>query len=139
MRDQHRTLLYILPMGTNAHDIWNFIGSAGGKTCVINQHFITYAQAKYAIVCFDFVASINAIMETMPVLKSANLHWAHLSSAKCANFSSEMKPTLMVSVELNNRFATLEHSLTSLMECIDKLAKRLDSPGPMVSQPSPGH
>ncbi|KAG9304927.1 hypothetical protein G9A89_003095 [Geosiphon pyriformis] len=52
--------------------------------------------------------------------------------------SSEMKPTLMVFVKLNDRFATLEHSLASLVECVDKLAKRLNSPRPIVSQPSPG-
>ncbi|KAG9289003.1 hypothetical protein G9A89_015552 [Geosiphon pyriformis] len=48
-----------------------------------------------------------------------------------------MKPILMVSMELNDRFAALERSLASLVKCIDKLAKRLNSPKPMVSQPSP--
>ncbi|KAG9307722.1 hypothetical protein G9A89_023287 [Geosiphon pyriformis] len=51
-------------------------------------------------------------------------------------FSSKMKLNLMVSIELNDRFAALECSLTSLMECIDKLAKRLNLPEPMVFQPS---
>ncbi|KAG9290044.1 hypothetical protein G9A89_010350 [Geosiphon pyriformis] len=41
--------------------------------------------------------------------------------------SLEVKPILMVSMKLNNRFATLSI-----------LAKRLDSPGPMVFQSSPG-
>ncbi|KAG9290642.1 hypothetical protein G9A89_011605 [Geosiphon pyriformis] len=50
----------------------------------------------------------------------------------------EMRPTLMVSMELNNRFAALECNLTSLAECINKLAKKLDLLGPMVSQSSPG-
>ncbi|KAG9299369.1 hypothetical protein G9A89_014017 [Geosiphon pyriformis] len=36
-----------------------------------------------------------------------------------------------MSLKLNDRFATLEHSLASLTECIDKLAKRLDALGPM--------
>ncbi|KAG9305670.1 hypothetical protein G9A89_022592 [Geosiphon pyriformis] len=203
-------------MGTNAHNIWDFIGSVSGKTCVIDQHPITYAQTRCVIVCFDSAASINAVMETTSVLKSTNLCWTHLSSAKyakCKNlsytsldcsvgektfsselahrilsennknrlasiyarcfapiscpmffggvlwanivggssfpplsvrdnltssgFSSEMKPTPLVSVELNDRFATLERSLASLVEHVDKLAKRLDSPEPMVSQPSP--
>ncbi|KAG9289178.1 hypothetical protein G9A89_022487 [Geosiphon pyriformis] len=34
-RDEFRALLYTLPMGTNAHDLWDFIDSVGGKTCVI--------------------------------------------------------------------------------------------------------
>ncbi|KAG9293355.1 hypothetical protein G9A89_007601, partial [Geosiphon pyriformis] len=199
-RDQHRTLLYTLPIGTNAYDIWNFIGSVGGKTCVINQHSVIYAWARCAVVCFNFVASINAVMGTTSVLKGVNLCWFYLNSAKynkCGNLGhislncfvnksrlasiyarhsapisylvsfggvlwtnivggslfslllmhnvlaafgsfSEIKPTPMVSLELNNRFAALECSLASLAECVDKLAKRLNSPGPMVSQSSIG-
>ncbi|KAG9295496.1 hypothetical protein G9A89_013525 [Geosiphon pyriformis] len=208
-RNQHRALLYTLPMGTNAHNIWDFIGSVSRKTYVIDQHPITYAQTRCVIVCFDSAALINAVMETTPVLKGANLCWAHLSSAKCAKCgnlghtslncsvggktssgglacrilseddksrlasiyarrsapishpvsfssiswanivggsffpsllvhdksassgsSSEIKPTPLVSVKLNNRFATLEHSLISFVEHVDKLAKRLNSPGP---------
>ncbi|KAG9300023.1 hypothetical protein G9A89_009751 [Geosiphon pyriformis] len=181
-KDQHKALLYILPIGTNAHDIWDFIGST-----------------RCAIICFNFAASIDAVMETTFVLKGANLHWSYLISAKYAKYenlgytsldcsvngktspggpthrillnddknrlafiyarcsapifcpvsfggilwanivgeflfsplsvcngsassgsSSEMKPTPVVSMKLNNR-----------------LAKRLDSSGPMVSQPSP--
>ncbi|KAG9289360.1 hypothetical protein G9A89_007921 [Geosiphon pyriformis] len=49
-----------------------------------------------------------------------------------------MKLILLVSVKLNNRFATLECSLTSLTKCVDKLAKRLNTPKPMVFQLSPG-
>ncbi|KAG9302151.1 hypothetical protein G9A89_020585 [Geosiphon pyriformis] len=56
-----------------------------------------------------------------------------------AGFFLEIKPTLLVSLELNDRFATLEHSLTSLAECVDILAKRLDTLEPMVFQLSPGH
>ncbi|KAG9286820.1 hypothetical protein G9A89_012370 [Geosiphon pyriformis] len=52
--------------------------------------------------------------------------------------SSEIKPIPMVSKELNDRFATLKRSLASLVECVDKLAKRLDSPKPIISQSSPG-
>ncbi|KAG9284904.1 hypothetical protein G9A89_006282 [Geosiphon pyriformis] len=36
MRNQHRALLYTLLMGTNIYDIWDFIGSVDGKTCVID-------------------------------------------------------------------------------------------------------
>ncbi|KAG9296330.1 hypothetical protein G9A89_014922 [Geosiphon pyriformis] len=170
----------------------DFIGFVGGKTCVIDQHSITYAWARCVVVCFDSAASINAVMKTTSVLKGANLDWFYMDFAKCAKcenlgytslncfvggktpsggptckilsnddksrlasiyarhfapishsvsfasfgFSSEIKPTLMVSMELNDRFAALEHSLASLTEHVDKLAKRLNSLGPMVSQPS---
>ncbi|KAG9290235.1 hypothetical protein G9A89_022211 [Geosiphon pyriformis] len=205
-KDQHKALLYILPMDTNVYDIWDFIGSVGGKTC-----------ARCAVVCFDFAALINAVMETTPVLKSANLHWSYMNFAKCTKcenlghtslncfvgekvfpggtthrmlsnddksrlasiyarcfasishpvsfgsvswanivdrssflsllicyglaasssfsvlpevfglFLAFMKPIPMMSMKLNDRFATLEHSFASLAEHIDKLAKRLDS------------
>ncbi|KAG9302712.1 hypothetical protein G9A89_005186 [Geosiphon pyriformis] len=152
------------------------------------------------IVCFGSAESLDAVMSTTPVLRSAYLHWSYLGSAvytKCSKVgytflscasggkissdsslcrvfsdadknrlaaiyakclivvgssfpplsvqnvllnddsSLEMKPTLHVSLVLNDRFAALEHSLVSLTECMDKLAKRLDAFGPTVSQLSP--
>ncbi|KAG9299578.1 hypothetical protein G9A89_020749 [Geosiphon pyriformis] len=40
-------------MGTTAHDLWNFIGSVGGKTCFINHNSVNYSRAHCATVCFD--------------------------------------------------------------------------------------
>ncbi|KAG9291581.1 hypothetical protein G9A89_022000 [Geosiphon pyriformis] len=192
LEKEHRALLYTLPIGTNAHDIWDFIGSVGEKTCVINQHSVTYVWARCVVVCFDSATSINAVMGITSVLKDANLcgnvspggptrkllsddnksrlasiYTRHSASISCpvsfggvlwanivgrfsflplpvcnslaaSSSSSEIKPTPVVSMELNDRFATLEHSLASLAECIDKLAKKLDSLGPTVSQSSSG-
>ncbi|KAG9297238.1 hypothetical protein G9A89_015489 [Geosiphon pyriformis] len=204
-------------MGTNAHNIWDFVRSVDEKTCVIDHHPVMYAQARCAVVCFDSAESLNAAVGTTSVLKNANLYWSCLISAKCTKceklghmsldcvvggkFSSgnlscrafsdtdksrlaaiyakclasvaclvffgdpswakvacrssslplssqnvlvdngsflEMKLSLLVTMEVNNRFATLECSLTSLAEQVGKLAKRLDAFGPMVPQPSPG-
>ncbi|KAG9286756.1 hypothetical protein G9A89_012306 [Geosiphon pyriformis] len=50
--------------------------------------------------------------------------------------SSEMKPSLLVIMDVNDRFVTLECSFANLAEQVGKLAKRLDTLGPMVSQPS---
>ncbi|KAG9305744.1 hypothetical protein G9A89_005142 [Geosiphon pyriformis] len=217
VRDQHRVLLYTLPMGTTAHDIWDFVRSVSEKTCVIDRHSITYVWARCAIVCFDSAESLDAAVGTTPVLRNTNLHWSCLISAKCAKCeklghtslgcavggklssgsslrrvfsdtdksrlatiyakrsapvvrlvffggfswakvargcsspplsgqnvvvnngsSSEMKPSLQVAMEVNDRFATLERSLASLTEQVGKLAKKLDALGPMVPQPSPG-
>ncbi|KAG9292674.1 hypothetical protein G9A89_008260 [Geosiphon pyriformis] len=205
------TLLYTLPVGTNVHDIWDYIALVGGKTCVINHHPVSYAQVKCATVCFDSAKSLDTVLETMFVLKRTNLCWSHLVSAKCAacgklghtllfcpvsgkknvlsgaslcktlldldksrlaaiyakhlapvahsvsfggvswaqiaggfsfppppvwnvllkaSFSLEIKPTPLVSLELDNRFATLERSLTSFVEHVDMLAKRLETPEP---------
>ncbi|KAG9286020.1 hypothetical protein G9A89_022696 [Geosiphon pyriformis] len=52
--------------------------------------------------------------------------------------SSEMKPSILVMMEVNNRFTTLECSLASLVEQVSKLAKRLDAlrPIPLVTPSS---
>ncbi|KAG9304907.1 hypothetical protein G9A89_010769 [Geosiphon pyriformis] len=204
-------------MGTNAYDIWDFVKSVSGKTCVINRHSVMYNRTRCAVVCFDSAESLDATVGTMPVLRNTNLRWFCLISTKCAKcgklghtslgcmvggkFSSgsllyrvfldadksrlttiyakhsapvacpvsfgglswtkiargssllslssqnvlvdngsfsEMKPLLLVMMKVNNRFAALERSLTSLVEQVGKLAKRLDALGPIVSQPSPG-
>ncbi|KAG9288385.1 hypothetical protein G9A89_021416 [Geosiphon pyriformis] len=39
-RDLYRTLLYTLPVKTNAHDIWDFISSVDKKTCIINHYLV---------------------------------------------------------------------------------------------------
>ncbi|KAG9292903.1 hypothetical protein G9A89_016265 [Geosiphon pyriformis] len=83
VRDQHRALLYTLPMGTNAHDIWDFVRSVGEKTCVIDCYSVTYARARCAVVCFDSAESLDATVGTTPVLRNTNLHWSCLISAKC--------------------------------------------------------
>ncbi|KAG9295162.1 hypothetical protein G9A89_006143 [Geosiphon pyriformis] len=59
-------------------------------------------------------------------------------SASSGSFS-KMKPTPMMSMELNDRFVTLEYSLASFAKYIDKLVKRLDLSGPIVFQSSPGY
>ncbi|KAG9291983.1 hypothetical protein G9A89_017882 [Geosiphon pyriformis] len=205
-------LLYTLPMGTNAHNIWDYVVSVGEKTCVIDHHLVFYARARCATVCFDSAESLDAVIKTMSVLKEANLHWSCLVSTKCAKyrklghtslvclvgekknvssgaflcktlldldknrlaaiytkcsapvahsvsfggilwaqiangssfpplpvqnvllkagFFSEMKPAPLMSLELDNRFAALEHSLTSLAERVDMLANKLKTPEPM--------
>ncbi|KAG9294532.1 hypothetical protein G9A89_008643 [Geosiphon pyriformis] len=75
-RDLHKALLYTLPVGTNAHDIWDYIGSVDGKTCMIDF--------RCAIVCFGSAKSLNAVMGTTSVLKGAHLCWSYLGSAVCA-------------------------------------------------------
>ncbi|KAG9299403.1 hypothetical protein G9A89_014052 [Geosiphon pyriformis] len=158
-------------MGITAHNIWDFIVLVDGRTCIIDRHLVTYARAKCAVVCFDFAESLDAIVGTTPVLRSTNLRWSCLVSAKCAKCkksghtslgceakvasessfhplseqnvsvksgsSLKMESSLLVSMEVNDRFATLKRSLASLVEQVGKLAKRLDALGPIVSQPSP--
>ncbi|KAG9293557.1 hypothetical protein G9A89_005560 [Geosiphon pyriformis] len=77
--------------------------------------------------------SFGSVLWTNIVGRSSFSSLSVCNGSASSSFSLEMRPTLMVSIELNNRFAALEYSLTSLIEHIDKLAKRLDSLGPMVS------
>ncbi|KAG9304020.1 hypothetical protein G9A89_005930 [Geosiphon pyriformis] len=84
VKDQHKALLYTLPMGTNAHDIWDFVRSVGGKTCIIDHHSVMYARARCTVVCFNSAKSLDAAVGTTPVLRNTNLRWSHLISAKCA-------------------------------------------------------
>ncbi|KAG9297051.1 hypothetical protein G9A89_000430 [Geosiphon pyriformis] len=68
-RDEFRALLYMLPMGTNAHDLWNFIGLVNGKTCVIERSSVSYVRARCATVCFDSESSLIWAMANTPVIK----------------------------------------------------------------------
>ncbi|KAG9305335.1 hypothetical protein G9A89_007830 [Geosiphon pyriformis] len=217
IRDYHRILLYILPMGTNAHNIWDFIGSVSGKTCVINCHLVTYAWARCAVVCFKSAKFLNGIMDSTLVLRNVNLYWSHMGFFKCTKYgkighmslgcsvggdlsskksshrilsdidksrlvtiyikhlvfvacfvvfgevswtkianrssffflpvhndlvnfgsSSEMKPTLLVTEDIEKKFAVLESGFVSLTEQINELAKKLDLLMLAVFQLSPG-
>ncbi|KAG9290064.1 hypothetical protein G9A89_010370 [Geosiphon pyriformis] len=75
-RDIYRAFLYTLLIETNAHDIWDYVNSVSEKTCAIDHHSITYVWAKYAIVCFESAEFLDAVMNTIPVLKDVNLHWS---------------------------------------------------------------
>ncbi|KAG9285890.1 hypothetical protein G9A89_013315 [Geosiphon pyriformis] len=68
-RDEFKALLYTLPMGTTAHDLWDFIGSVGGKTCVIECSSVSYVQACCATVCFDSEGSFIQAMANTLVIK----------------------------------------------------------------------
>ncbi|KAG9291371.1 hypothetical protein G9A89_003475 [Geosiphon pyriformis] len=177
-RDQHSTLLYTLPIGTNAHNIWDLIGSVGGKTCSTNLYWAHLSSAKcenlghisldcsvgkkpspgklaHRILSEDDKSRLASIYASCsaPIscpVSFGGVSWANIVGGsffsplsvrnELASFGSSlgMKPTPLVSVELNDRFATLERSLASFVEHVDKLAKRLNSPELMVFQSSPG-
>ncbi|KAG9284890.1 hypothetical protein G9A89_003813 [Geosiphon pyriformis] len=188
--DVYKALLYTLPMGTNAHDIWDYIASVVIRCSHKDHDCSKRGQSALILSCFSQVcwvwkigphislvggkknissgASLWKTFSNSDKFRLAAIYAKHSASVACSVFfggvswaqiaggfsfpffpgqnvllkagsSSEMKPTPLVSLELNNRFATLEHSFASLTECIDMLAKRLDTPEPMVSQLSPRH
>ncbi|KAG9302889.1 hypothetical protein G9A89_022305 [Geosiphon pyriformis] len=101
VKDHHRALLYTLPMRTNAHNIWDFIGSIGEKTCVINHHPITYAWARCAVICFNSAEFLDTAMNTTLVLRDMNLHWSCLGFSKCAKCGKIKHMSLGCSVSKN--------------------------------------
>ncbi|KAG9306313.1 hypothetical protein G9A89_018196 [Geosiphon pyriformis] len=71
-------------MGTTAHDLWNFIGSIGGKTCFIDRNPVSYSRARCATVCFSLEVELVNAMTMTPVIKSFGLYWFRLSLVSCA-------------------------------------------------------
>ncbi|KAG9291717.1 hypothetical protein G9A89_012002 [Geosiphon pyriformis] len=86
-KDLYKTLFYTLPVGTNDHNIWDYIGSVDEKTCVIDHYLVTYARARCATVCFESAELLDAVMDTTPVLRDAHLYWSHLGFVVCVKCS----------------------------------------------------
>ncbi|KAG9287392.1 hypothetical protein G9A89_023764 [Geosiphon pyriformis] len=84
-RDQHRALLYTLPVGTNAHDLSNLLESYGGKTCYISRNPSSYVHDRCAVICFGDEVSKLAAIGTVLVFRNVSLRWAGLSLASCAH------------------------------------------------------
>ncbi|KAG9289984.1 hypothetical protein G9A89_010290 [Geosiphon pyriformis] len=78
-----RALLYTLSVRTTAYDLWDFIGSVGGKTCFIDHNSVSYSCAHCAIVCFNSKSNLVGAMTATPVIKGVGLHWSRLSQALC--------------------------------------------------------
>ncbi|KAG9288635.1 hypothetical protein G9A89_006736 [Geosiphon pyriformis] len=84
LRDQYRALLYTLPVGTNAHDLFSLLESYGRKTCYISHNPSSYVRDRCAVICFDDKTSKLAAIDTVPVFRNVSLRWAGLFLASCA-------------------------------------------------------
>ncbi|KAG9304509.1 hypothetical protein G9A89_020073 [Geosiphon pyriformis] len=155
-RDYYRALLYILPMGTNAQvkcAVVCFNSAESLDFSLVSARCTKYKKSGYTSLDCAKSRKISSDSLLHKVLSDANksrlVTIYTKNSAPVAHFisfgvvsvnvgsSSEMKPFLLVVTEINNRFAALEHSLTSLTEHVDMLAKRLETLEPMISQLSP--
>ncbi|KAG9306837.1 hypothetical protein G9A89_005738 [Geosiphon pyriformis] len=83
-RDQHRTLLYTLPVGTTAYDLFALVEAYGGKTCFIGRNPSSYIRDQCAVICFENETSKLAAIGSVLVFKDVSLRWAGLSLACCA-------------------------------------------------------
>ncbi|KAG9286454.1 hypothetical protein G9A89_014620 [Geosiphon pyriformis] len=77
-KDVFKGLLYTFPVETNAHDLWDFIGSVDGKTCVIEHNSVNYTQAHCTTVCFEFESDLNQALANTLVINGVRLCWSHL-------------------------------------------------------------
>ncbi|KAG9294180.1 hypothetical protein G9A89_021539 [Geosiphon pyriformis] len=184
-RNEFKTLLYTFSVGTNAHDLWDFIGSVGGKTCVIKHNSVNYTWVYCTTVCFESKSNLNQALANTLVIKDVSLHWSCLFAALCSSCNSlgytsrncksadnwfrlakiyERKSASVFHLlafggktwasvlgfirngkflppvvnDLKKHLVSIKSSLVSLIEQIGKLAKRLKSFMPAVSQSSPG-
>ncbi|KAG9291834.1 hypothetical protein G9A89_012119 [Geosiphon pyriformis] len=82
--DQHRALLYTLPVDTTAHDLSGLLDSYDKKICFIGCNLSSYVYNRCGVICFaDETFKLTAI-KSVPVFKGTSLRWAGLSLACCA-------------------------------------------------------
>ncbi|KAG9290414.1 hypothetical protein G9A89_007145 [Geosiphon pyriformis] len=121
-----------------AHLHWSYLGSAICAKCKRLDHTslgcglgkkLPSGRFKLVIIYAKCLAPVTWLASVVGGFSFPPLSGQSVSSKNGS--SSEMKPTLLVSLVINDRFATFECSLTSLTEHVNKLAKRLDTPGPM--------
>ncbi|KAG9288752.1 hypothetical protein G9A89_023049 [Geosiphon pyriformis] len=83
-------------------------------TCVINCHLVTYFHVRCAVVCFETAKSLNAIIETTPVLRNVNLYWFHLGFskyAKCEKILSDLDKSRLATIYVKH-LASVAYSVT---------------------------
>ncbi|KAG9291305.1 hypothetical protein G9A89_021807 [Geosiphon pyriformis] len=87
-RNIYRTLLYTLLVEITAHDLWDFIGSISGKTCVIDHNPVNYTCVHCTIVCFESELDLANTIITTPVIKEVGLYWSYLLLALCSVYKN---------------------------------------------------
>ncbi|KAG9296701.1 hypothetical protein G9A89_001333 [Geosiphon pyriformis] len=87
-KNEFKALLYTFPVRTNTHDLWAFIGSVGGKTCVIECNSVNYTWAHCATVCFESESNLNRALANTLVINGVRLHWSCLFAALCFSCNS---------------------------------------------------
>ncbi|KAG9295173.1 hypothetical protein G9A89_006154 [Geosiphon pyriformis] len=120
-KDQHRALLYTLPVGTTAHDLSSLLESYGGRTCFIGRNPSSYVCNRCTVVCFKNEASKLAAIGSIPVYKSVNLCWAGFSLACCAKCKQLGHISTVCSLGRNSgaygkQVVTLQNQILAIMK-----------------------
>ncbi|KAG9307576.1 hypothetical protein G9A89_023141 [Geosiphon pyriformis] len=77
-RDWFRVLLFILPVGTTAHNLGTFLERAGGKTCIINRSLKTGNRICCAVVGFKSDNDLESAFYTELIFGSIKLSWTRM-------------------------------------------------------------
>ncbi|KAG9294889.1 hypothetical protein G9A89_003229 [Geosiphon pyriformis] len=88
-RDQFKTLLFTLSVGTTTHNLGILLNGAEGKTCIINCLLKTGNRFHCAVVGFGFVEELESAFLTEPIFSGVCLSWARLDlvwCGKCGRF-----------------------------------------------------
>ncbi|KAG9298521.1 hypothetical protein G9A89_018880 [Geosiphon pyriformis] len=81
--DQFRALLFILLVGTIAHNLGTFLERAGGKTCIINRYLETGNKICCAVVGFEFNNDMEFVFCIEPIFGRVKLSWTKMNIIWC--------------------------------------------------------
>ncbi|KAG9297554.1 hypothetical protein G9A89_007629 [Geosiphon pyriformis] len=126
-RDEFKTLFYTLPMGTNAHNLWDFIGLDQFRLAKIYEKKSAPVTRPLAFGRKTWASMVGSIHSSVSLEYDSQL-----------GSIGNGKPLSPVVNNLEKRLVNIESSFVSLVKQIGELAKRLESFILAVSQPSPG-
>ncbi|KAG9290646.1 hypothetical protein G9A89_011609 [Geosiphon pyriformis] len=93
-RDQFRTLLFTLLVGTTAHDFGDLLDGAGKKSCIINYFLETRNRFRCVVVGFESNEMLESAFRIEPILGSMKLSWAKLDLVWCGQYGKFSYSTL---------------------------------------------
>ncbi|KAG9292133.1 hypothetical protein G9A89_005277 [Geosiphon pyriformis] len=73
-KDQFKTLLFTLPVGTTVYNLGNLLDGASRKSCIINHSLETGNRFRCAVVGFEFNEMLESAFHTEPILGVGRLY-----------------------------------------------------------------
>ncbi|KAG9307238.1 hypothetical protein G9A89_017066 [Geosiphon pyriformis] len=83
LRDRFRVLLFILPVGTMAHNLGTLLDKTGKKTCIINRSLETGNKICCAVISFESNDNLEFVFRTELILGGIKLFWARIDLIQC--------------------------------------------------------
>ncbi|KAG9287594.1 hypothetical protein G9A89_019655 [Geosiphon pyriformis] len=82
-KDQFKTLLFTLPVGTTAHNLGTLLEKTGRKTCIINRFLETGNRIHCAVVGFKSDNNLESTFCTEPIFGGIKLSWTRMDLVWC--------------------------------------------------------